>query len=159
MCRLSADSGRNSLKLTMNISFNDDPLLYADAPPGARERHAARNEGLYDTGVERTYILVLIPGAPETPETVKWLWKVCRFSLLCRVYPNAIVCSPNDIKMQNELCGIGDAGSRFPHIYNLYSQFRQFSRPDIERTVESIIGDNKAREEAISRGGKLLSDL
>lgn len=151
--RIYADSGRGSFKLLCSFVFNDDPLVNPDAPEGARELHAARKEGVKDTGVLRVYCLGLLEGAKEGLKSVRWLFdshpSLC---LLPEAFPNAMICLPLDGKMQNFVMGLMEAGCRFPEVHSHWSPWPQHSRPEEERTVRTVVDDYEAREAAVEQG-------
>lgn len=153
MVRLGADSGGDSLKLMMNILFNDDPVLRARASTEDRTAYAEHNEGLHDIGVKRTYILVLVPRAKETFARVRWLWDIRRLSRARVDYPNATIGAPLDVKHQ--CFHVGISSGRFDSIYHHHSQYPQHSRPDEARTIDGIVAEYKARQAAIARQSKL----
>lgn len=151
--RIYADSGRGSFKLLCSFIFNDDPLVNPDAPPGARALHAARKEGVKDTGVLRVYCLGLLEGAKESHESVRWLFD--SLESLCSLpeaFPNAIITLPLDHKMQNFATGIMEGGCRYPEVHTHWSPWPQHSRPDEARTVATINADYDAREAAANEG-------
>ena len=45
---------------------------------------------------------------------------------------------PMDMKTGAYALGVGSSGSTHPYPYNLWSPFTKYSRPDVERTMESI---------------------
>lgn len=151
--RIYADSGKGSFKLLFSFVFNDDPLVNPDAPEGARALHAARKEGVKDTGVLRVYCLGLLEGAQESHDSVRWLFD--SHDSLCSLtdaFPHAMICLALDGKMQNKTMGLMDAGCRFPEVRTHWSPWEQHSKPHEERTVTSVIADYEAREAARREG-------
>lgn len=151
--RIYADSGKGSFKLLCSFVFNDDPLVNPEAPEGARALHAARKEGVQDTGVLRVWCIGLLEGAKEDHDSVRWLFDT--HESLCQLpeaFPYAMISLPLDHKMQNFATGIKGGGCRFPEVHTHWSQWPQHSKPEEERTVQTVLDDYEAREAAANEG-------
>jgi hypothetical protein len=151
MLKFNCDSGQESLKLLLQILFEGDPQLQSRFTQfELRQFHKKKFEEHLDSGVKRTFIIGLIPGADESTENVRLIFNKMNFRELfdqCDQYSGEIV-APNDGKMQNKMLGIGPHSSRFPCPYRLWSQNRTHSRPEIVRTAATVSADNIRRMKA-----------
>ena len=126
---ISADGGQRSLKLCLQVLFDD---------VSGKISHQ---------GVRRTYIAALMPSVPETRENVKHLFNSVNFDDLLALGQRAgfEVFIIADCKMQNLIVGIGTHSSRYPSIYSLWSKNERFSQPNVRRTVDSILKNLEIR--------------
>ena len=111
-------------------------------------RHVVGKE--LDTGVNRTFVLSLMYGAKESFETLRKLFDSLAWDELLAVLPNAEVVIPVDMKNCNFLLGNRTSSSAYPYAYSLWSPFKKYSQPEILRTVDSVIEQNRLIHEEIS---------
>ena len=144
--QFNADAGQNALKLQANMTFFDDPRLDNNSTPRQRRDYVRANEGQKATGVNRSRILVNIPGGKETLESVRWLHDRTLVPSVRKAFPNARHVSINDGAMDNKIAGIDVHSSMFACPYDLYSQTTPSeSKPNVERTPQSIADENARR--------------
>lgn len=157
--KFNCDGGQESLKLLAQILYEDDPQLNVEELSAAELKalEKERETEQLDSGVNRTFIVALLPGASETFETIRLLFNSQHFQELieqCKKCPGdkpAEITLPLDGKMQNMVLGIGTHASRYPSPYNLFSQSKQHSRPVTIRTAVGVAADNRSR---IAASGK-----
>jgi len=151
--RISADGGRGDLKASFQIIYKDDSVFHATTKKERKRQHEA-----LDAGVARTFIVSLINGATESYAAVSKLfdmdWRGVKALL-----PDASFVFPADMKIVAVAVGLGPSGCANEYIWSLWSRYTERSRPDVRRTIASIIEHNAAREEAEQKSGKSASDI
>jgi len=134
----------------MQILFADDPQLQSKFTQiELRMLNKQIFQQNLDSGANRTYIIAMLPGGKETFESVRLLFDSVNFRDLfqqCTDYHGEVT-APNDGKMQNLMLGVGQHSSTFPSVYNLSSQNRLRSEPQIIRTAATVAADNRRRIE------------
>lgn len=123
---------------TLKSEFSDVELRRLKKPLVSRN---------LNSGVNRTLILSLIPGASESWKSVRLIFDSWDFKPLYEMSKqfHFEVVFPNDGKMQNYLLGLQPHSSFHPSPYSLYSQFTARNNPGTIRTIKTIIADNEDR--------------
>ena len=153
--KLNIDGGRGSVKLSMQIFWDDDPI-WGGADQRSRRRTALHdNGGLLDNGAKRTWIVGLIAGAKETFESVRFLIDRYDFVAIRELLPDACdIVGPNDMKVAALCVGIGPSGSRYPQASTIFSPYRGMSLPDVWRTPKMVLDRLEERRKEEEKSGR-----
>jgi hypothetical protein len=143
------------MKLLLQVVMADDPLL-KEKFTDADVKQLRKSEEKRDTGVLRTFVLGLIPGAKESVQTVQFIFNSVNLPDLVRECApqqhNIQLISPVDMKMASLMLGIDQNSSTFPLVYNLWSPFSRRSKPTVLRTVETALSAYQSRQKALQSG-------
>ena len=142
--KLSGDSGRDSLKISMQALFYDDPVLCSpdDSKTPDTNNEQSTPSPFLATGVSHTFLLLLCRGATETHDSVAMSFRILRLHRLFNAFPHTTVTFPADFKYLGFALGlqaIASAANAYP--YSLWSAFHKHSRPDVIRTAATIEAD------------------
>lgn len=155
LVRISADDGKGSIKVTMSLLFSDDPLLVSGGPTQEQQDTHKKLLGYLDSGVQRTFILALLAGAPESLVTVREVFDQIRWSDLLALLPPSDTLEwvvVMDFKTTAYALGIGQVGSANPYPTSLWSPLVTWNKPNVPRTIQTIVAMDRARREVESAG-------
>ncbi len=127
--KLNADEGQQRFQVMMQ------PLYYGD------ERKIS---GVLETSVYNVFLIASASECVENIASTALLFNSLDLEQLDRDFPSAKIVFVCDMKMQNNLLGLGPCSCRFPMALTLYSQNPLYSDENRLRTVRTIIDDANA---------------
>ncbi len=131
LIKIGADGGGASLKVMLQLLFDDDHLL--QQPPGVGVRRMRRGE-FKDSGVRRVLIIAVAPKCSESYHNVNAIMTKLRLETLRDLFTKARICYAVDLKMALVLLGLKCSGSRFACPYCMFSRWKAHSCSHQKRT-------------------------
>lgn len=140
--KLSGDSGRGSLKISLQVIFSDDRLLQPPSDSESPESKTAPPHGQFSsTGASRTYMPLLIRGATESFDSVSYCFTILQLHRLFTAFPTVTTTFTSDFKYLCLALGLQSVAASHGYPYSLWSARVTYSKPQIIRTAQSLLSD------------------